>query len=44
MMKMSQRKTITRKKRSDKKRKTVAELEGRASEALQHKIWKSGEQ
>ena len=41
---MSQRKTMARKKRSDNKRKTVADLEGRASGALQHKIWRPGEQ
>ena len=30
-MKMSQRKTVARNKRSDNKRKTVADLEGKAS-------------
>ena len=44
MMKMSQRKTVARKKRSDNKRKTVADLEGRASGVLQHKIWRPREQ
>ena len=40
MIKMSQRKRVARKKRSDNKRNTVADLEGIASGALQHKIWK----
>ena len=42
MIKTSQRKTVARKKRSDNKRKTVADLEGKACGALQHKIWKPG--
>ena len=40
MMKEFQRKTTIIKKKRSNKRKTIADLEGRASGALQHKIWK----
>lgn len=43
-MKVSQKKTKTRKKRSNNKRKIVADYESRASGALQHKVWRLGEQ
>lgn len=43
MMKVSKRKTSTRKKRSDNKMKTVTDFKSKASEALQHKVWRSRE-
>ena len=43
MMKVSQKKTSTRKKRSrSSKRKTVTDCESTASGAKQHKVWRSG--
>lgn len=44
MMKISQRKIVARKKRSDNKRKIVADYESKASGALQYKVWIPGEQ
>eukprot|EP00253_Pinus_taeda_P015217 PITA_15217 len=44
MIKVSQTKTTTRKERSNNKRKTAADYESRASGALQHKVWRPGEQ
>jgi len=43
MMKISQRKTTSRKKRSDNKRKIVANYESKASGALQYKVWRPRE-
>ena len=43
-MKVSQKKTTTRKERSDNKRKTAAGYESMTSGALQHKVWRPGEQ
>ena len=44
MIKTSQRTAAKGKKRSDNKRMTVKDCKSRASGALQHKIWKPGEQ
>lgn len=44
MIKISQRKTAERKKRSDNKKLTVKDCKSKASGALQHKIWKPGRQ
>lgn len=41
---MSQKKTTTRKQRSNSKRKITEECEGIASQKLQNKVWKSGKQ
>jgi len=43
MMKVSQRKTTTRKERSNNKRKIAANYETRASGALQQKVWRPRE-
>lgn len=44
MMKVSQKKTTTRKEKSDNKRKTLVDYESMASGTLQHKVWRPGEQ
>lgn len=44
MMKVSQKKTITRKERSDNKRKPTIDYKSMASEALHHKVWRPEEQ
>jgi len=44
MMKVSQKKTTTRKERSNNKRKTTTYYESIKSGALQHKVWRPGEQ
>ena len=44
MVKVSQKKITTKKERSDNKRKTIADYESKASGALQHKVWRPGEQ
>lgn len=43
-MKVSQKKTTSGKQRSCSKRKTIEECESMASGALQHKVWRPGEQ
>jgi len=44
IMKVSQKKITVRKERSDNKRKTAVDHENMASGALQHKVWRPGEQ
>ena len=43
MMKVSQKKTTTRKQRNYIKEKTITECESIASGKMQNKIWKPGE-
>jgi len=43
MMKVSRKRSATRKKREDNKRKTTKDSKSIASGALQHKIWRPGE-
>lgn len=42
-MKVSRKRSTTRKKRKDNKRKTTKDRKSRASGALQYKIWRPGE-
>ena len=44
MMKVFQKKITARKERSDNKRKKIVVYESMASGALQHKVWRPGEQ
>ena len=44
MVKVSQKKTPTRKQSNNNKRKTIAECESIASGEMQHKVWRPTEQ